>query len=904
MQTISVRILKIIGFLTITLNLIALSHVPLQTAKGTDPSLLTCFLVTTPNGKTIQSFGTIQEAINTAENGSTIQVPSGTYYEHVIINKTVSLIGEENFTSVIDGSNNGTVVEITANDVFITGFKVQNSGYGWTRHGIYVYMADYCTIEGNHLFKDCHNIRLNYSRGSAVKGNTIDGVMTQPTMYGIRVENSVNCTVEDNHVSDCVGAIHLQNATECVVTRNLLDWNSQGIRFYTPCTHNNVSENTVCNNSYDGMIDAMPDNGTLVGNSIFHNNFINNTSPFIYTITGIKWDEGYPSGGNYWSRYNGTDLRSGFFQNETGYDGIADTPYNLNPTQKDNYPLMHPYGSIVNAMTNVTFLAIMQAVTSPETLDGHVIAVKAGVYHEHISLSKSILLLGENQSNTIIDGDGFGTVITVEAANVGFAGFTVRNSGSNCPPYGNDCGLLLDHSVESNVSSNVFVDNRIGVYMLFSARNHLADNRVYSNFESGIWLWHSGNNTLRRNMMFNNAYSFGVFGKDFEDFDNSIDMSNKIEGKPIRYVVNDVNNVFDDSESMSALYLINCVNITVRNLNLTGNGQGVFCYNVTDSRIQNIAASRNNYGVDLLSSRNNTVNSNYCENNWVGIRLESSANNTVKNNILVAGEKGISLYDASMNHIEGNTLRDSIFGIRLSTSHSNQILRNNFIRNLAQVDLVSSYQNAWDDGIEGNFWSDHLTPDGNRDGIADGEYLIDAENRDRCPLLGLYHGFVTDGEVGHEVVVISNSTIHNLTFESNNNTLVLTVEGQNDTSGFCRVRVPHTLIAPELRVIIDGGLVELTYANYSLRDDGICRWIYFEYRHSVHEIVIINEFPWERARAFFWLACVLVSWFILFFEKLRKDESRLQLRTMCMLLSEGRLAADIGYRHRTLFQKA
>jgi parallel beta-helix repeat protein len=808
-------------------------------------------------------FSSVQQAINEAENGSTIYVPVGIFYENVVVNKTVSLVGASGFSSIIDGSNNGTVVEVTANGVVIRGFKLQNSGYGWTRHGIYVYMADYCIIEDNHLFKDCHNIRLNYSLGSTIKGNTIDGVMTQPTMYGIRVENSVNCTVESNHVSDCVGAVHLQNATECVVARNLIDRNSQGIRFYTPCTYNEVFENDVCNNSYDGMIDAMPDNATLAGNQVFHNNFINNSSPFIYTITGVVWDDEYPSGGNYWSRYNGTDFNSGRFQNETGYDGMGDVYYSVNPTQKDNYPLMHPYGSIVNLVTEKVFLTITSAVTSPEILDGQVVAVKAGLYRENIVLNKSVLLLGENQSNTVIDGGGYGTVVSVKADNVGFVGFTVRSSGSNYPPYGNDCGLLLDHSAGGNISSNIFVGNRVGVYVLFSENNILEDNMVNSSLESGIWLWHSGNNTLRRNTMFNNTYSFGIFGTDFEDFDNNIDASNKVEGKPIRYVVNGVNSVFDESEPTSALYLINCANVTARDLNLAGNGQGVFCYNVTGSLIQNLTASRNNYGIDLLYSSNNTIRDSLCEDNWVGIRLENSVNNTVKNNTLVAGEKGISLYEASMNHLEGNILRDSIFGIRLSTSHSNQIFRNNFLQNTAQVDLVSSYQNVWDNSVEGNFWSDYRAPDSDRDGIADGEYVIDAENKDHCPLSGLYYGFEINGEAGNEVAVISNSTVHDLTFESSNHTLVLTLEGSNGTSGFCRVSVPHVLIEPELNVVIDGGVVEVTYANYNLHDDGFCRWIYFEYRHSIHEVVIVAEFP----LLFFWLVCVSAAWLVLFLKR-------------------------------------
>jgi nitrous oxidase accessory protein NosD len=102
----------------------------------------------TSQSKIIQvkrDFETIQEAINNANAGDTIYVSAGIYYEHIIINKTVSLIGENNNSTIIDGSNDGTIVEIVeADDVSISGFKLQNSGYGWIRHGIYVYKAHNC----------------------------------------------------------------------------------------------------------------------------------------------------------------------------------------------------------------------------------------------------------------------------------------------------------------------------------------------------------------------------------------------------------------------------------------------------------------------------------------------------------------------------------------------------------------------------------------------------------------------------------------------------------------------------------------------------------------------------------------------------------------------------------------
>jgi len=61
-------------------------------------------------------------------------------------------------------------------------------------------------------------------------------------------------------------------------------------------------------------------------------------------VSANIWDDGFPSGGNYWSDYIGVDLYGGLSQNETGSDGIGDTPYIIDANNQDNYPLIKPYG--------------------------------------------------------------------------------------------------------------------------------------------------------------------------------------------------------------------------------------------------------------------------------------------------------------------------------------------------------------------------------------------------------------------------------------------------------------------------------------------------------------------------------------------------------------------------------
>jgi pectin methylesterase-like acyl-CoA thioesterase len=80
-------------------------------------------------------YPTIQEAINAASYGDTIFVKEGTYYEHITISKSISLVGEKRDTTVIDGNGIGTVIQIIANNVSIINFTIRNAGKAWRGTG-------------------------------------------------------------------------------------------------------------------------------------------------------------------------------------------------------------------------------------------------------------------------------------------------------------------------------------------------------------------------------------------------------------------------------------------------------------------------------------------------------------------------------------------------------------------------------------------------------------------------------------------------------------------------------------------------------------------------------------------------------------------------------------------------
>jgi parallel beta-helix repeat protein len=131
-----------------------------------------------------------------------------------------------------------------------------------------------------------------------------------------------------------------------------------GIRLFRFSYNNTISRNNITNNSNGiGLVDS--GRNCIFGNSIkgnhlgvefyrssgnllYHNNFVNPSQIRTFMSENV-WDDGYPSGGNYWSDYTGVDLHSGPYQNEPGYDWIGDSPYVIDENDQDSYPLMYPF---------------------------------------------------------------------------------------------------------------------------------------------------------------------------------------------------------------------------------------------------------------------------------------------------------------------------------------------------------------------------------------------------------------------------------------------------------------------------------------------------------------------------------------------------------------------------------
>jgi parallel beta-helix repeat protein len=242
-----------------------------------------------------EGFNSIQEAINNASPGDTIFVRKGTYYENIVVNKSITLAGEDKENTIIDGGGKESVVSVKASYVNISGFTIKNSA---SLTGCGISIERYRTIINNNKI-------------------TNNGIGIQVIFPG---ENQIY----ENVISTNYCGIELTYVRGTTIYKNVITHNTYGVNIIYYSINNIVYENSFSSNNYGIYISLNSNN-----NIFYHNNLINNTYNVYAEQTTNIWS--YNNEGNYWSDYKGQDING---------DGIGDTPHNITGKNKDNYPLM------------------------------------------------------------------------------------------------------------------------------------------------------------------------------------------------------------------------------------------------------------------------------------------------------------------------------------------------------------------------------------------------------------------------------------------------------------------------------------------------------------------------------------------------------------------------------------
>lgn len=190
-------------------------------------------------------------------------------------------------------------------------------------------------------------IQLGFSSGNNITGNTIIDNTGSWTGSGIELNNSSNNHIAGNSITNNESyhsnGIYLHFFSDSnSIFGNTIVANSMGIYVENSCSYNIISDNTVTDNG-TGIALVHEAGHTCKDNMVYHNNLINNglnADAVEQEVDANIWDDGYSSGGNYWSDFD----EPGEGAYDKNGDGIVDSAYNISGIyNRDRYPLMNPW---------------------------------------------------------------------------------------------------------------------------------------------------------------------------------------------------------------------------------------------------------------------------------------------------------------------------------------------------------------------------------------------------------------------------------------------------------------------------------------------------------------------------------------------------------------------------------
>lgn len=332
------------------------------------------------------NYSTIQSAIDNATIGDTVFIYNGTYYETVHVPVSITIMGEQALTTIIDGGFIGHVVDITANDVTIQNLTIRNAGTTSGYAGVYL-AGQACTVTGaiivnNHFY----GVSIEYSSDHLIAYNTISG-----NGEGIRCYYATDNNISDNTITENYYGLRCRYSDSHEIFRNSLDNNSYYGLYISNCQQMNISRNTIHNSSY-GIRFWSSTTHLLTGNiltnnacgiqfnasSINHcvyNNYFDNTQNVINNGTGNTFNISLTPGTNI---INGSYLGGNFWNDYTGYDttndGIGDIdvphpPGDYLPLVRNNQPPSVHFiyaPALPTTLDNITFT---DSSTDPDGLE-------------------------------------------------------------------------------------------------------------------------------------------------------------------------------------------------------------------------------------------------------------------------------------------------------------------------------------------------------------------------------------------------------------------------------------------------------------------------------------------------------------------------------------------------------
>jgi parallel beta-helix repeat protein len=652
-------------------------------------------------------YSTIQEAVDHAAEGDTVLVRRGYYFESVLINKSLSLVAEDNETYIVgnDYKLNGTIILIRHDHVNVSGFTIRANQRTSSRRGIHLLHVSYCNVSGNTITDCYYGVWLYGASQNSITGNNLTG-----NTYGINIDISDSNTFVGNVAAEGSYGIQLISSTD-----------------------NTFRNNKMANNSFSFQISG--GEGAVYFNDADASNIIDDKS-ICYWVN--RSYETVPSDVEHVILVNCTGITVQDGDVGKSYKEILLVYTNNSNIRNTNVPIR-----LVSSSHNT--IAHNTGTVQLENSSSNTITENTIKY-----MNQMIYLTGS--SDNIVSGnmvtDGSGIYIYYSSNDNIISNNTLTNNNQGISIYGSSRNILRNNRMTDN-EDQFFVSSPDSVLSNFV-------NQVdTSNTVNGkpIYYWINKRDTTVPSdagcVVLVNCTNVSVENLNFTDGQSIL----------LAWTTNSniTNNTVTDGQGIHLTYSSNGNTVSGNIVRSSKYGVSVR-YSFDNIIVGNNMTSSSVSGVHLSESQRITVSGNTIKSNsQYGIALMGNANkNTISENHIEYNKIGIFVQDSSENLIAGNMIiRNDDWGMQLEGGqHGNIIYHNYFIDNrrwkaglqvsIPGVNVSGVWEdgnpNVWDDGEKGNYWSDYLTRYQNATeiddtGIGDTPFHINPNNIDNHPVM-------------------------------------------------------------------------------------------------------------------------------------------------------------------------
>jgi parallel beta-helix repeat protein len=708
-------------------------------------------------GSGSENYTRIQDAIDNASDGDTVFVydDSSPYSENIKVWKSINLIGENDYTTIIDGGGSENVINISADWVNISTFMIKNSS--WDRSGIYI-DSNNNTIKDNTIMENglC-GIRLNlYSRNNNIYNNYFSSNRNCITLYNssnnkitgnsfnknfgncIYLKDSSNININSNKISDQYGykGIVLDGSTKNNIIGNsisshyddddgiyLLNSNNNTIIGNTISSRDeesislyNSNYNTIMNNNInlknkDGIYLSTSKNNVIIGNTI--------TSTYIQNAIHLYSSNNNNISGN-------SFLNSGLLIEDSYQNNVLNNSCNGKPVVY----LEGEFDTVINIDAGQVILVNCDNITvKNQELSNTSVGIQLlNTHNNHIYDNKffkcriGIFISDLSSSNLVTSNDFRNNIYSIQLSTS--SNITINNNtiaGDYIDLY-RSSGIAIDYSDNNSIIGNNITVNMWGIYLSNSVNNMVSNNTIFVSGtifgEYGIGVWGSENNVISFNML-SSRWANGITLESWSH-NNLIFKNNIIECGG--------NGIFINGNYASR----ECENNVISENNISHNsGNGIYIFwgcnfnlveknNISFNGGNGISLSKNCEYTTILR---NKINSN--GNNGILIDEDSNHTNISANNIIYNKGSGVFItkeyvyvyWNSDYVTIsENNISYNEKWGVYLDGNY-HRVIANNFIKNGKNAFFIKRKPffekdtwckwsaNYWDDSIGNNYKS-------------------------------------------------------------------------------------------------------------------------------------------------------------------------------------------------------